>query len=53
VMNGASRVSVDALASSAARRGDMVQLRNPGTGKTFRAKVSGPGQAVIVLGASY
>ena len=53
VMNGASRVSVDALASTAARRGDMVQLRNPGSGKTFRAKVSGPGQAVIVLGASY
>jgi flagella basal body P-ring formation protein FlgA len=53
VMNGASRVSVDALAASSARRGDMVQLRNPGTGKTFRAKVSGPGQAVIVLGGSY
>ena len=53
VMNGASRISMDALASAAGRSGDMVQLRNPETGKNFRARVSGPGQAVIVLGASY
>ena len=50
VLNGAARISLEALAATTARLGDSVELKNQASGKTFRAKVSGMGRAVIVLG---
>jgi flagella basal body P-ring formation protein FlgA len=50
VLNGASRISMEAQASSTARLGEFVELQNQSSGKTFRAKVSGTGRATILLG---
>jgi flagella basal body P-ring formation protein FlgA len=52
VLNGASRISLEARAASSARLGQSVQLQNQTSGKSFRATVSGTGRAVVVLGSS-
>ncbi|MDP9054993.1 MAG: flagellar basal body P-ring formation chaperone FlgA [Acidobacteriota bacterium] len=50
VESGPARLRFEAVAEKAARDGDTVELRNPLTGKTFRAKLSSDGRAVIVIG---
>lgn len=50
VLNGAARISMEAVASTTARLGESVELQNQSSGKTFRAKVSGTGRATILLG---
>jgi flagella basal body P-ring formation protein FlgA len=49
VRSGAARLRFDAIAEAAARAGDMVELRNPDSGRTFRARVEQAGHAVIVV----
>ncbi len=49
VRSGEARVHFDAIAEAAARAGDLVELRNPSTGKTFRARLESPSSAVIQL----
>ncbi|HUA58008.1 MAG TPA: flagellar basal body P-ring formation chaperone FlgA [Verrucomicrobiae bacterium] len=47
VRSGAAVVTIEAQAESAGRRGDMVSLRNPVSGKTFRARIEEKGRAFI------
>jgi flagella basal body P-ring formation protein FlgA len=49
VRSGEAHLSFDAIAESPAREGDMVEIRNPGSGKIFRARLEQNGRAVIVL----
>ena len=51
VRSGPARIQIDAIAESAARAGDMLELRNPSSGKTFRARLDSGSKAVIVVGA--
>jgi flagella basal body P-ring formation protein FlgA len=48
VQSGSARLRFQAIADSAARDGDMVELRNPANGKTFRARL-GPGPKAFVV----
>jgi flagella basal body P-ring formation protein FlgA len=48
VESGLARVRFEAIAESAARDGDMVQLKNPANGKTFKARLD-PGPKVTVV----
>jgi flagella basal body P-ring formation protein FlgA len=47
VRSGAAVVTIEAQAESAGRRGDMVSLRNPVSGKLFRARIEDKGRAFI------
>ncbi len=49
VRSGPARIQIDAVAETAARTGEIVQLRNPSSGKTFRARLEGGSKAVIVV----
>jgi flagella basal body P-ring formation protein FlgA len=51
VQSGAARLRFDAVAEGPARAGDMVELRNPSNGRTFRARVEQAGRAVVVIPA--
>lgn len=51
VQSGTAHIQIDAVAESAARTGDMVELRNPTSGKTFHARLEDGAKAVIVVGA--
>ena len=51
VQSGPAHVRFEAIAESAARDGDMVELRNPSSGKTFKARLEAGGKALIVLTA--
>jgi len=48
VRSGSARLRFQAIADAAARDGDMVELRNPANGKTFKAKL-GPGASALVV----
>ncbi len=48
VQSGLARLRFQAIADSAARDGDMLELRNPVSGKTFRARL-GPGPKAVVV----
>ncbi len=45
--SGATSLSFSAKAESPGRAGDMVVVRNPGTGKRFRARVEGKGRVSV------
>ncbi len=49
VINGPAHLLLSAIAEGNAREGDIVQLRNPSTGKTFSARLEPGGKAVIAL----
>ena len=49
VRSGLAHVRFEAIAESAAREGEMVALRNPANGKTFRARVDSSTLAVVDL----
>jgi flagella basal body P-ring formation protein FlgA len=49
VRNGLTHLRFEAIAESAARDGDMVALRNPFNGKTFKAKLDPGAKALIVI----
>jgi flagella basal body P-ring formation protein FlgA len=49
VRSGSARLVFDAVAQGPACEGDMVELRNPTNGKTFRARLEDSGRAVIVV----
>jgi flagella basal body P-ring formation protein FlgA len=48
VESGLARVRFEAIAEHAARDGDMVELKNPANGKTFRGRLD-PGSKVTVV----
>ncbi len=49
VTSGRARLMLDAVAGADGRRGDLIPVRNPASGRTFRARVDGPGQVAIVV----
>lgn len=49
VQSGLAHLRFEAIADSAARDGDMVELRNPFNGKTFRARLDPGAKALIVI----
>lgn len=51
VQSGEARLQFDAIAERDAKEGEQVELRNPLSGKTFRARLEGPARAVVLVGA--
>jgi flagella basal body P-ring formation protein FlgA len=49
VRSGGARLVFDAVAQTDAGDGEIVELRNPESGKTFRARAAESGRAVIVV----
>jgi flagella basal body P-ring formation protein FlgA len=49
VSNGLARLSFDARAEAGGRRGDLIPVRNPATGKSLRARVEGAGKVSIAV----
>jgi hypothetical protein len=47
VSSGAARLTFDATAESSGRAGDSIMVRNPESGRLFRAKVEGKGRASV------
>ena len=47
---GAAQLKMAALAETRGRQGDVITLKNPQSGKRFRARVAGKGQAVVLAG---
>jgi flagella basal body P-ring formation protein FlgA len=47
---GAAQIQLPAVAETQGRQGDMVSLRNPRSGKTFRARVEGKDKALVMIG---
>ena len=52
VESGWARLHFEAVAEADAHTGDLIALRNPVSGKTFRARVGGLGKATVVIGGS-
>ncbi len=50
VLSGAAQLSLSAVAELSGRQGDVISLRNPRSGKTFRARVEAQGKAIAVIG---
>lgn len=50
VRNGAARLVLEARAETEGRRGEAVLVRNPATGRRFKARVEGPGRLAVELG---
>ena len=50
VQSGPARLHFDAVAETSARAGEIVELRNPLNGKTFKARIYSPSKAVVVIG---
>jgi flagella basal body P-ring formation protein FlgA len=50
VQSGQTQLQFEAIVETAAREGDLVELRNPSTGKTFKARLSSRSRAVLVVG---
>ena len=46
VNSGLATISIDAEAETSGRRGDPIALKNPESGKVFRARIDAPGEAV-------
>ena len=47
ITSGLAKLSFDAEAQNAGRRGDLVSFKNPDSGRSFRARVEGPGKAGV------
>jgi flagella basal body P-ring formation protein FlgA len=51
VQSGSARLRFQAIAEASARDGDMVELRNPFNGKTFRARLDPGAKALVIINA--
>jgi flagellar basal body P-ring formation protein FlgA len=49
VQSGHARLVLDAVAEAPGREGQIVELRNPSTGKTFKARLNAGSTAVVVI----
>jgi flagella basal body P-ring formation protein FlgA len=47
VSSGGARLTFDAMAESSGHAGDSIMVRNPESGRLFRAKVEGKGRASV------
>jgi len=51
-MSGAAQLELDAIAQVSGRQGDVIPLKNPVSGKIFRARIEGEGKAIVIVGSS-
>lgn len=49
-ISGAAQLALEAVAQNSGRQGDVISLRNPRSGKTFRARIEGKGKAMVLAG---
>jgi flagella basal body P-ring formation protein FlgA len=49
VQSGFAHLQFDAVAESSANEGDVIELRNPSSGKTFRARLNSGSRAVVIV----
>jgi flagella basal body P-ring formation protein FlgA len=49
-VSGATQLRMEAVAETSGKQGDMIALRNPNSGKIFRARVEGHDQALVIAG---
>jgi flagella basal body P-ring formation protein FlgA len=49
VRSGSARLQFDAVAQGSARAGDLIELRNPESGRIFRARLEERGRAVVIV----
>ena len=49
---GGAQLELDAIAETSGRRGDLISLKNPRSGKIFRARIESKGKAIVVTGAN-
>lgn len=52
VVSGSAQLALSAVAELSGRQGDVISLRNPRSGKTFRARIEGQGKVIAVIGPS-
>ena len=52
VVSGAAELELEAVAGASGRQGDMISLRNPSTGKLFRARIEAKGRAIVMVDAA-
>ena len=53
VQNGAARLDVQAVAEDSGRKGQIISVRNPRSGRSFQARVEEKGTVVVVPGGQY
>ncbi len=46
---GAAQLALQAVAEASGRQGDVISLRNPSSGKIFRARIEGKGRAIVLV----
>ena len=51
-VSGAAQLELEASAEASGRQGDVISLRNPRSGKIFRARIEGKGRAIVMVGAT-
>jgi flagella basal body P-ring formation protein FlgA len=51
-VSGAAQLELEAQAEASGRQGDVISLRNPSSGKVFRARIEAKGRAIVVVGAA-
>jgi flagellar basal body P-ring formation protein FlgA len=49
-VSGAAQLELEAQAEASGRQGDVISLRNPSSGKIFRARIEARGRAIVVVG---
>jgi flagellar basal body P-ring formation protein FlgA len=49
-VSGAAQLKIEAVAENSGKQGDTISLRNPRSGKIFRARVEGRDQALVIAG---
>jgi flagella basal body P-ring formation protein FlgA len=51
-LSGSAQLELEAQAETSGRQGDVISLRNPRSGKLFRARIEGKGRAIVMISAS-
>jgi flagella basal body P-ring formation protein FlgA len=49
-VSGAAQLTMEAVAENSGKQGDTISLRNPSSGKIFRARIEGRDQALVLAG---
>ena len=49
VTSGRAGLKLEGVAGGDGRRGDLIPIKNPATGKTFRARVEGAGMVALII----
>jgi len=51
-VSGAAQLELEAQAEASGKQGDVISLRNPSSGKLFRARIEAKGRAIVMVGAT-